>query len=49
MFTPRFADRVDYRPTNLPAGYEGVGYRAAPAARRGAVGKPATTVIVDAR
>jgi hypothetical protein len=30
-FTPQFADRVDYTPTNLPAGYEDVGYRPAPA------------------
>jgi hypothetical protein len=30
-FTPQFADTVDYKPTNLPAGYEDVGYRAAPA------------------
>jgi hypothetical protein len=30
-FTPVFADEVDYRPTNLPAGYEDVGYRVAPA------------------
>jgi hypothetical protein len=30
-FTPVFADQIDYRPTNLPAGYEDVGYRRAPA------------------
>jgi Right handed beta helix region len=30
-FTPQFADRIDYRPTNLPAGYADVGYRPAPA------------------
>jgi hypothetical protein len=30
-FTPQFADLIDYRPTNLPAGYETVGYRYAPA------------------
>jgi len=30
-FTPRFADLADYRPTNLPGGYEDVGYRSAPA------------------
>ena len=30
-FKPRFADHVDYRPTNLPPGYENVGYRRAPA------------------
>ena len=30
-FTPQFADQTDYRPTNLPAGYEDVGYRSAPA------------------
>jgi hypothetical protein len=30
-FTPQFADLIDYRPTNLPAGYEDVGYRSAPA------------------
>jgi hypothetical protein len=30
-FTPTFADQVDYKPTNLPAGYADVGYRAAPA------------------
>jgi hypothetical protein len=30
-FTPQFADQIDYRPTNLPAGYGDVGYRAAPA------------------
>ena len=30
-FTPRFADRADYVPTNLPAGYGDVGYRPAPA------------------
>jgi hypothetical protein len=30
-FTPQFADLLDYRPTNLPAGYEDVGYRYAPA------------------
>jgi len=28
---PQFADQIDYRPTNLPAGYEDVGYRVAPA------------------
>ena len=27
----QFADLIDYRPTNLPAGYENVGYRYAPA------------------
>lgn len=37
-FTPRFADRVDYRPTNLPAGYKDVGYRAAPAGHAAAGG-----------
>jgi hypothetical protein len=31
LFTPQFADQIDYRPTNLPAGYEDVGYRPAPA------------------
>jgi hypothetical protein len=30
-FSPTFADTVDYRPTNLPAGYETAGYRSAPA------------------
>jgi hypothetical protein len=30
-FTPRFADRLHYRPANLPAGYENVGYRYTPA------------------
>jgi hypothetical protein len=30
-FSPQFADQTDYRPTNLPAGYEDVGYRSAPA------------------
>ena len=30
-FTPQFTDLLDYRPTNLPAGYENVGYRYAPA------------------
>jgi hypothetical protein len=30
-FTPQFADLLDYRPTNLPAGYEDVGYRYVPA------------------
>jgi hypothetical protein len=30
-FTPTFADTVDYLPTNLPSGYQDVGYRAAPA------------------
>jgi hypothetical protein len=30
-FTPTFADTVDYLPTNLPSGYEDVGYRSAPA------------------
>ena len=30
-FKPRFANRRSYRPTNLPAGYENVGYRSAPA------------------
>jgi hypothetical protein len=30
-FVPQFTDLVDYVPTNLPAGYEDVGYRAAPA------------------
>jgi hypothetical protein len=30
-FTPQFADQVDYQPTNLPAGFNDVGYRPAPA------------------
>jgi hypothetical protein len=30
-FKPRFADHIDYRPVNLPPGYENVGYRRAPA------------------
>jgi hypothetical protein len=30
-FTPVFADRVDWQPTNLPTGYEDVGYKPAPA------------------
>lgn len=29
-FVPAFADQVDWQPTNLPAGYEQVGYRPAP-------------------
>jgi hypothetical protein len=36
VFTPSFADRVDYRPANLPAGYGDVGYRPAPAGYRAA-------------
>lgn len=28
---PQFADAVDYQPTNLPAGYEDVGYKPVPA------------------
>jgi hypothetical protein len=30
-FVPQFADLVDYVPTNVPPGYEDVGYRPAPA------------------
>jgi hypothetical protein len=30
-FTPQFKDQLDYLPTNLPAGYEDVGYRYVPA------------------
>jgi hypothetical protein len=39
-FTPQFADTVDYKPTNLPAGYEDVGYRAAPAGYQAAPQDP---------
>ena len=44
-FSPTFADTVDYRPTNLPAGYEDVGYRSAPAGYQAAPGStpPADT------
>ena len=41
-FSPQFADTVDYRPTNLPAGYEDVGYRSAPAGYQAAGGSTPT-------
>ena len=43
-FSPTFVNTVDYMPTNLPAGYEGVGYRSAPAGYlAGTVTPPADT------
>jgi hypothetical protein len=50
-FSPQFSDTVDYRPTNLPAGYDDVGYRSAPAGYQAAGGStptdttPPTTTI----
>jgi hypothetical protein len=47
-FSPTFASTVDYLPTNLPAGYEGVGYRSAPAGYlAGTVTPPADTTAPD--
>jgi hypothetical protein len=47
-FSPSFANTVDYLPTNLPAGYEAVGYRSAPAGYlAGTVTPPADTTAPD--
>jgi hypothetical protein len=47
-FSPSFANTVDYLPTNLPAGYEAVGYRSAPAGYlAGTVTPPADTTAPE--